>query len=201
MIRGAVFPHSRGGVVVGGDDRPRPRHRRDHRGRAARSGARSTSARTSSGPATRWPAIIANQFGEATGIQRAALIGMGVVLLVLTVGVGDPRPRHRGPLRPHGRERSHDRRRAAALTLAARSRRSRAQGRRTSSRTVLIVARVPRSRWCRSCSSSSTWCSRASKVISWDFLTERPAVRRPPARRRHGPGGRRHAAHHRRRRR
>ena len=34
MIRGAVFPHSRGGVVVGGDDRPRPRDRRDHRGRA-----------------------------------------------------------------------------------------------------------------------------------------------------------------------
>jgi len=32
--------------------------------------------------------IIANEFNEAVGIQRAALIGMGVVLLVLTVGVG-----------------------------------------------------------------------------------------------------------------
>ena len=32
--------------------------------------------------------IIANQFGESTGEYRAALIGMGVVLLVLTVGVG-----------------------------------------------------------------------------------------------------------------
>ena len=32
--------------------------------------------------------IIANEFGEAVGIQRAALIGMGVVLLVLTIAVG-----------------------------------------------------------------------------------------------------------------
>ncbi len=35
MIRGAVFPHSRGGVVVGGDHRARARDRRDDRGRAA----------------------------------------------------------------------------------------------------------------------------------------------------------------------
>ena len=35
MIRGSVFPHSRGGVVVRGHDRPRPRHRRDDRRGAA----------------------------------------------------------------------------------------------------------------------------------------------------------------------
>jgi phosphate transport system permease protein len=40
------------------------------------------------GPGDTLASIIANQFGEAVGIQRAALIGMGVVLLVLTVGVG-----------------------------------------------------------------------------------------------------------------
>ena len=40
------------------------------------------------GPGDTLASIIANQFGEATGTQRAALIGMGVVLFVLTVGVG-----------------------------------------------------------------------------------------------------------------
>jgi phosphate transport system permease protein len=40
------------------------------------------------GPGDTLASIIANQFNEATGIQRAALIGMGVVLLVLTVAVG-----------------------------------------------------------------------------------------------------------------
>ena len=40
------------------------------------------------GPGDTLASIIANQFGEATGIQRAALIGMGVVLFVLTVLVG-----------------------------------------------------------------------------------------------------------------
>jgi len=40
------------------------------------------------GPGDTLASIIANQFGEATGEYRAALIGMGVILLVLTVGVG-----------------------------------------------------------------------------------------------------------------
>ena len=37
--------------------------------------------------ATRWPAVIANEFGEATGVHRAALIGLGVVLFVITIVV------------------------------------------------------------------------------------------------------------------
>ena len=31
------------------------------------------------------PAVIANQFGEAFGIQRAALLGIGVLLFILTI--------------------------------------------------------------------------------------------------------------------
>ena len=43
------------------------------------------------------PAVIANQFGEATGgAFRAALIGLGVVLFVLTIIVNLVRPRDRG---------------------------------------------------------------------------------------------------------
>jgi phosphate transport system permease protein len=87
MIKGAVFPHSRGGVVsaviIG-------------LGRAIGEtiavalliGASQHISSNIFGPGDTLAAIIANQFGEATGTQRAALIGMGVVLLVLTVGVG-----------------------------------------------------------------------------------------------------------------
>jgi phosphate transport system permease protein len=31
------------------------------------------------------PAVIANQFGEAGGLQRSALIGLGVVLFLVTI--------------------------------------------------------------------------------------------------------------------
>jgi phosphate transport system permease protein len=87
MIRGSVFPHSRGGVVssvmIG-------------LGRAIGEtiavallvGASQTISPKLFGPGDTLASIIANQFGEATGEYRAALIGMGVVLLVLTVGVG-----------------------------------------------------------------------------------------------------------------
>lgn len=87
MIRGSVFPHSRGGVVsavmIG-------------LGRAigetiAVALLIGSSQRVSAhilGPGDSLASIIANQFNEATGEQRAALIGMGVVLFVLTVVVG-----------------------------------------------------------------------------------------------------------------
>jgi phosphate transport system permease protein len=87
MIRGAVFPHSRGGVVsaviIG-------------LGRAIGEtiavalliGSSQHISAHIFGPGDTLASIIANQFGESVGIQRAALIGMGVVLLVLTVGVG-----------------------------------------------------------------------------------------------------------------
>jgi phosphate transport system permease protein len=87
MIRGAVFPHSRGGVtsavMIG-------------LGRAIGEtiavalliGSSQHISEKIFGPGDTLASIIANQFGEATGTQRAALIGMGVVLFVLTVAVG-----------------------------------------------------------------------------------------------------------------
>lgn len=87
MIRGSVFPHSRGGVVsaviIG-------------LGRAIGEtiavalliGSSQHISPHLFGPGDTLASIIANQFNEAVGIQRAALIGMGVVLLVLTVAVG-----------------------------------------------------------------------------------------------------------------
>ncbi len=87
MIRGAVFPHSRSGVVaavlIG-------------LGRAmgetiavallSGSSPRITGRLFSSGDAM--AAIIANQFNEATDTWRSALIGLGVVLFFLTIVIG-----------------------------------------------------------------------------------------------------------------
>lgn len=87
MIRGAVFPHGRNGVVaaviIGF-------------GRAvgetiAVALVIGSSPRLTAeifGPGDAMAGIIANQFGEASGTQRAALIGLGVVLLALTVLIG-----------------------------------------------------------------------------------------------------------------
>jgi phosphate transport system permease protein len=87
MIRGSVFPHSRGGVVaavmIG-------------LGRAIGEtiavallvGSSQQISAHLFGPGDTLASIIANQFGEATGTYRAALIGMGVILFVLTVAVG-----------------------------------------------------------------------------------------------------------------
>jgi phosphate transport system permease protein len=87
MIRGSVFPHSRGGVVsavmIG-------------LGRAIGEtiavalliGSSQTISAHLFGPGDTLASVIANQFGESTGTYQAALIGMGLVLLVLTVAVG-----------------------------------------------------------------------------------------------------------------
>jgi phosphate transport system permease protein len=87
MIRGAVFPHSRGGVtsavMIG-------------LGRAIGEtiavalliGSNQNISAHIFGPGDTLASLIANEFGEAVAEQRAALIGMGVVLFVLTVGVG-----------------------------------------------------------------------------------------------------------------
>jgi phosphate transport system permease protein len=87
MIRGAVFPHSRsgivGGVLIG-------------LGRAMGEtiavtmvigSATSITGRLFS-PGNTMAAGIASQFGEATGDYRAALVGLGVVLFVLTIIIG-----------------------------------------------------------------------------------------------------------------
>ena len=87
MIRGSVFPHSRGGVVaavmIG-------------LGRAIGEtiavflviGGSATVSANILGSGDTMASTIVAEFGEATGTHRAALIGLGVVLLVLTVGVG-----------------------------------------------------------------------------------------------------------------
>jgi phosphate transport system permease protein len=87
MIRGSVFPHSRSGIVgavlIG-------------LGRAMGEtiavalvigSATSLSGRLFS-PGDTMAAVVANQFGEATDTYRAALIGLGVVLFVITIVIG-----------------------------------------------------------------------------------------------------------------
>ncbi len=87
MIRGSVFPHGRGGVVsavmIGF-------------GRAIGEtiavalviGSSQQISAHLFGPGETLASIIANQFGESTGVYQAALIGMGVVLLGFTMIVG-----------------------------------------------------------------------------------------------------------------
>ena len=92
MIRGAVFPHSRGasssavmiglGRAIGETIAVVAGHRQ----------RRNASARTSSVPGDTMASTIVAEFGEATGIHRAALIGLGVVLFVLTVARRHARP-------------------------------------------------------------------------------------------------------------
>lgn len=87
MIRGAVFPHSRSGVVaaviIGF-------------GRAVGEtiavalviGSSQKLTENVLAPGDTLASIIANQFGEASGVQRSALIGFGLVLLAMTIVLG-----------------------------------------------------------------------------------------------------------------
>jgi phosphate transport system permease protein len=87
MIRGAIFPHSRSGVVaaviIGF-------------GRAVGEtiavalviGSSQTLTENLFAPGDTLASIIANQFGEASGVQRSALIGFGLVLLGITIVLG-----------------------------------------------------------------------------------------------------------------
>jgi len=87
MIRGAVFPHSRSGVVaaviIGF-------------GRAVGEtiavalviGASQRVTGNLLAPGDTLASVIANQFGEASGVWRSALIGFGLVLLVITIVIG-----------------------------------------------------------------------------------------------------------------
>ncbi len=87
MIRGSVFPHSRGGIVsavmIGF-------------GRAVGEtiavflvvGSSQRISEHLFGPGDTMAGVIAGQFGEAVGTHRAALIGLGVVLFMMTVVIG-----------------------------------------------------------------------------------------------------------------
>ena len=170
---------------VGGDDRLRTRDRRDHRGCTCRREQSSRSARTCSVRATRSRAIIANQFGESTGVYQAALIGMGVVLL----GVHRGR-RHIGAVRRRartsgGQEPSYDLRpstdRRSMLTPASRFALAPDQEhdrRRCSSCLAFLVALVPL------VFIVGYVIQRGSEIFGWDFLTEPP----PFSERLPGPG-------------
>jgi phosphate transport system permease protein len=84
MIRGAVFPHSRSGIVAGS---------MIGLGRALGEtiavaliiGSSQRVTANILGPGDTLASVIANQFGEASGTHRAALIGCGVVLFAITI--------------------------------------------------------------------------------------------------------------------
>jgi phosphate transport system permease protein len=85
MIRGAVWPHSQGGVV-GAVLLGLGRAMGETIAVALVIGASTTVTSHLFSPGYSMPAVIALQFGEANGgVQRAAIIGMGVLLFVLTI--------------------------------------------------------------------------------------------------------------------
>ena len=85
MIRGAVWPHSQTGIV-GATLLGVGRAMGETIAVALVIGSSPTITSHLFSPGYSMPSVIANQFGEATaGVNRAALIGMGVLLFLLTI--------------------------------------------------------------------------------------------------------------------
>ena len=84
MIRGAVWPHSQGGVV-GAVLLGLGRAMGETIAAALVIGSSPTITSHLFAPGYNMPAVIANQFGEATGVFRAALMGLGVLLFAFTI--------------------------------------------------------------------------------------------------------------------
>lgn len=84
MIRGAVFPWSKAGVV-GGVMLGLGRAMGETIAAALVIGSNPQITANLFAPGDAMAAVIANQFGEAAGTHRAALIGLGVVLFVITI--------------------------------------------------------------------------------------------------------------------
>lgn len=84
MIRGVVLPHSIGGMV-GATMLGLGRAMGETIAVALTIGSVPKIAANLFGSGYAMPAVIANQFGEASGDYRAALIGLGVSLFVLTI--------------------------------------------------------------------------------------------------------------------
>lgn len=84
MIRGAVWPHSQGGIV-GAVLLGLGRAMGETIAAALVIGSSAQITSHLFAPGDSMPAVIANQFGEAFGLQRSALIGLGVLLFVLTI--------------------------------------------------------------------------------------------------------------------
>jgi len=84
MIRGAVWPHSQGGVV-GAVLLGLGRAMGETIAVALVIGASPVVTSHLFAPGYNMPAVIANQFGEASGLSRAALMGLGVLLFLFTI--------------------------------------------------------------------------------------------------------------------
>jgi phosphate transport system permease protein len=84
MIRGAVWPHSQGGVV-GAVLLGLGRALGETIAVALVIGSSPEITSHLFAPGYNMPSVIANQFGEATGVFRAGLMGLGVLLFVFTI--------------------------------------------------------------------------------------------------------------------
>ena len=84
MITGAVWPHSKGGIV-GAVLLGLGRAMGETIAAALVIGSSATITSHLFAPGDSMPAVIANQFGEASGTFRAALIGLGVLLFAFTI--------------------------------------------------------------------------------------------------------------------
>jgi phosphate transport system permease protein len=84
MIRGAVWPHSKGGIV-GAVLLGLGRAMGETIAAALVIGSSATITSHLFAPGYNMPAVIVNQFGEASGEFRAALIGLGVLLFAFTI--------------------------------------------------------------------------------------------------------------------
>jgi phosphate transport system permease protein len=84
MIQGAVWPHSKGGIT-GAVLLGLGRAMGETIAAALVIGSSATITSHLFAPGDSMPAVIANQFGEASGTFRAALIGLGVLLFAFTI--------------------------------------------------------------------------------------------------------------------
>jgi phosphate transport system permease protein len=84
MIRGAVWPHSKAGVT-GAVLLGLGRAMGETIAAALVIGSSPTITSHLFAPGYNMPAVIANQFGEASGVFRSALIGLGVMLFGFTI--------------------------------------------------------------------------------------------------------------------
>ena len=84
MIRGAVWPHSFGGIV-GAVLIGLGRAMGETIAAALVIGASPQITSHLLAPGYSMPAVIANQFGESSGVFRAALLGLGVLLFAMTI--------------------------------------------------------------------------------------------------------------------
>ncbi len=84
MIRGVVWPHSQGGVT-GAVLLGLGRAMGETIAAALVIGSSATITSHLLAPGYNMPSVIANEFGEATGVFRAGLMGLGVLLFVFTI--------------------------------------------------------------------------------------------------------------------